>query len=81
MSTALDTYLNQISQHLEEARDAMTRNDPGHAKRAVRAALAQPHPKAVDPSEIAVLTALAIGVVEPEPVADIAAARAERGHS
>lgn len=72
----LDQYLNTITRDLEEARDAMHRQDPQRAKCAVRAALTRPRPDNVDAAETTVLTALALGVVEPEPVVDLAAARA-----
>jgi len=81
MTPRLDRYLTAITHDLEEARDAMHRHDSTRAKRAVRAALTREHPPAVDAAVTTVLTALALGVIEPEPVADFVAARAgKEGH-
>jgi len=68
---SLPAYLDHLTTDLEEARTAMARDDRRSAKRWVQAALARPHPEAVDPAETVALVALGLGVVPGAPVTRI----------
>lgn len=74
----LPDYLRQLSHDLEEARDAMARDERRRARRAVRAALDRPHPEGIDAAETAVLVALGLGVAGPGDVAKLSDAYPDR---